>query len=236
MAAARVRPDDRRPIGGQGYSGKTALAQGSGQQPARQFADRPRARSRHPVATGACVLADRLGRGAILAPLCRLVVLGIHCDILCYPWGDATVSACLPGTAPALLVRPPWPPSAVAKPTRRARRSLSRLAFRGDAAADHGGGGTALFRCVPGALADRRGAGGGAARRRAGCLGGARLLRAGAQPACLRQAPGCPWRCLSRQRGGVAGIARGRRLYSSRGRVHRLRTARAWWSTAMLCG
>ena len=82
----------------------------------------------------------------------------------------------------------------------RARRSLSRLALRDHAAADHREGGRALFRALPRALADGARARGGAARRRAEALGRARLLRARPQPACLRQGGGrAAWRTISRR-------------------------------------
>ena len=83
----------------------------------------------------------------------------------------------------------------------RAGRSLSRVAVRDHAAADHREGGRAVLRALPGALAGRAGARRGAARRRAEGLGRARLLRARAQPARLRQGGGgAAWRAISRHR------------------------------------
>ncbi len=67
------------------------------------------------------------------------------------------------------------------------RRSLSRLALRDHAAADHREGGRALFRALPRALAGRAGARRGAARRRAaGCGPGSATTRA---PATCTPAP-----------------------------------------------
>ena len=68
------------------------------------------------------------------------------------------------------------------------RRSLPGLAVGDHAAADHGGRGRRLLPPLPRALADGRGAGRGADRRRDGGLGRARLLRPRPQPARLRPA------------------------------------------------
>ena len=75
----------------------------------------------------------------------------------------------------------PWraPPGAAGRP-------LRRLALRNHAAADDRGGGYPLFFGVSRALAGCRGARGGAAGGGDAGLGGAWLLRPGAQPARLR--------------------------------------------------
>src|SRR5262249_11189860 len=69
------------------------------------------------------------------------------------------------------LVRPPSPQTSLARAARRAARSLSRLALRDHAAANHRKGGRALFRAVYRALAERARARGGAARGRAQAVG-----------------------------------------------------------------
>ena len=133
----------------------------------------------------------------------------------------------------ARLVRPAPPRPAVARAAWRAARSLSRLAQRGDAAADDGRCRHAVFRCVPGALARCRRAGGGVTRRGAACVAGLRLLRPRAQSPCLRPRRGGHGRRLSRYRSGAARAARDRRLHGGGDRRDRLRPQRRARSTAM---
>src|SRR5579885_5068 len=84
------------------------------------------------------------------------------------------------------LVRPPPPRSPVAGEGGRGGGPLSRMALGNHAAANAGRNRRALLRKISREISRRREARESAARRRAEGLGGARLLRAGAQPACLR--------------------------------------------------
>ena len=93
-------------------------------------------------------------------------------------------------------------------------RSIPRVALRSHAAADDGQDRRALLRPLPGALARRARAGGGAARRGAENLGRARLLRPRPQPARLRQRRGrAAWRRIPGERSGAARASRHRLLY-----------------------
>ena len=105
-----------------------------------------------------------------------------------------------------------------------AARSLSRVAVRSDAAADHGGGGEALLREVRGDLARCGGAGCGAGGGRDGRLGGAGLLLTRPQSGRLCTGGGGARR-LSRYRGGVAQAAGAGRLYRGCRGGHRVRAA-----------
>src|SRR5262245_41735022 len=88
------------------------------------------------------------------------------------------------------LVRPPPPRAPLARSAGRAARPISGLALRDHAAADHDEGGRAVFRALYRALAERARARGGAARGRAQAVGRARLLRARAASARLREGGG----------------------------------------------
>ena len=115
-----------------------------------------------------------------------------------------------------------------------ARRSVSRLAVRSDAAADDGRDGRAALSSMDRALARLRQPGGGERRRRDGGLGGARLLCPRAQSGRLRQGRGRrAWRAFPDDRGRAARAAGHRRLYRRRDRRDRVRRAARWWSTPM---
>uniref|UniRef100_A0A0N4Z835 ANK_REP_REGION domain-containing protein n=1 Tax=Parastrongyloides trichosuri TaxID=131310 RepID=A0A0N4Z835_PARTI len=106
-------------------------------------------------------------------------------------------------------------------------RPLSRLAVRGDVAADDGAARRPLFRAVHHALADGGRPGRRRGRRADGRLGGAGLLRprtqsAGLRPRCGRRSR----RSLPADRGRAAGPAGGGRLYRRRRGRHRLRPTR----------
>ena len=96
----------------------------------------------------------------------------------------------------------------------RARKGRKADAYRGLAVRDHAAaddrqGGHPLLRELPGALADGRGAGGGHARRRFGCVGGARLLQPRAQSAQVRADRGRgAWRAAFRRRRRVCASCR----------------------------
>src|SRR5262249_38564588 len=121
------------------------------------------------------------------------------------------------------LVQPPSPQASLARAARRAARSLSRLALRDHAAANHRKGGRALFRALYRALAERARARGGAARGRAQAVGWARLLRARASFARLRQGGGgAPWRRLSAAPSGARRAARHRPLHCGGDRRDRI--------------
>ena len=125
----------------------------------------------------------------------------------------------------ACLVRPPSPRAALARARGGAQRSLSGLAVGDHAAADDGEGGRAVFREIRRALADGRCAGPGFARRRAPHVGGARLLLACAQPACLRRRGDArARRTISRQRRRPARASRCRSLYGCGDRSDRVRS------------
>src|SRR5262245_20624134 len=85
------------------------------------------------------------------------------------------------------LVRPPPPRAALGRSAWRGPRPLSGLALRDHAAADHHEGGRAVFCALYRALVERACARGGAARGRAQDVGRARLLRARAASARLRE-------------------------------------------------
>ncbi|CAA9286110.1 MAG: A/G-specific adenine glycosylase, partial [uncultured Craurococcus sp.] len=124
----------------------------------------------------------------------------------------------------ARLVRPPPPDPALPPQRWRPARSLPRLALRGHAATDDGGGRRPPIRAIPCPLPGYRGS-----RRRTGggCdggMGGPRLLRPRPQPACLRARGGGDGRLPPH--GRVAARPAGhRRLYGRRRRRDRLRRA-----------
>ena len=116
---------------------------------------------------------------------------------------------------------------AVAGKAGRGGGPLSRVAVRGDAAADHGGDGAAAVRGVDCAVAGPCFAGGGGRGGGDGSLGWAGLLCPCAQP----DASGADdrdgaWRGVARARGSVAGVARIRCLHRSGGGGDRIRPAR----------
>ena len=126
--------------------------------------------------------------------------------------------------AAARLVRPASPPAAVAGAGGRARRSVPGLAVGNHAAADRREDGRAVFREVPGALAGCRGAGPRLARRCAADVGGARLLLARAQSACLRGGGAArSWRRFPGHRRRPARAAGDRALHGGGDRGDRVR-------------
>ena len=126
----------------------------------------------------------------------------------CWPGTTAIAACCRGGRRPA------------------SARPLPGVALRDHAAADHREGGRALFRALRRALAARAGARRGAARGRAQAVGGARLLRARAKSARLRQGGGrAPWRTLPAERGRARDACRAS-APTRRPRSRRLRSTR----------
>ena len=180
--AGERRPDDLGPFGDDAHRGLAAAEAAPAQRrpsDARQGGgDRPR-----PVIEAPIFVARSIGHdGMVRSGSARHNTHGDAAGNTPLLRGRRSFA----GREAARLVRPAPARPAVARAARHDARSISRLAERDHAAADHRGDGRAIFPRFPGALADGRGAGRRAARRGAARLAGARLLRPGAQPASLR--------------------------------------------------